>query len=103
VHRFVRISGNACFAIFHSVVEKHLFTKRMKNETAPLYVSQRNAYVRGVCYGNIAFYMFLPVKIDHAHVRHGDQDHMTIACACAVISAKLPRNRIWEANETLLF
>lgn len=102
MHRFVRISGNACFAIFHSAMaEKHLFTKRMKNETTAIICI---AAKRPGCLsrGNIAFYMFLPAKIDHAPVRHGDQDHITMVCARAVISAST-RNRICEANETPSF
>jgi len=50
----------------------------MKNETMPLYVSRRNAYVHGVCHDNIAFYMLLPTKIDRAPFRHGDQNHITM-------------------------
>jgi len=98
VHRFVRISGNACFAIFHSTVaEKHLFTKRMKNETAAIICIAAKRPGR-LSRGNITFYMFLPAKIDHALVRHGDQDHITIVYARATISASR-RNRICEVNE----
>jgi len=63
------------------------------------YMYRGETYVRGVCHDNIAFYMFLPTKIDRAAVfRHGDQNHITMARA--VISAS-PRNRICEANEML--
>lgn len=68
MHRFVRISGNTCFAIFHSAMaEKHLFTKRMKNETTAI-ICIAAKRLRRLSRGNIAFYMFLPAKIDHAPV-----------------------------------
>lgn len=105
MHRFVRISDNVCFAIFHSVVaEKHLFTKRMKNEIAPLYVCtyrDEARYVRSVCHGNIAFYMpFYRPKLITRLFRHSDQDRITIARA--VISASPEKPDTCEANETPL-